>query len=92
VAKSGKITFSPLETKKTSFFANIFISLIFILIFEPETKSVERKHTLSAQHRLIIPDTERLVMALVVGPQDYRHLFANSQHFVQHYTKDTFLT
>jgi len=41
-------------------------------------KSIEHKHKLSAQHRLIITDTERFVTALVVGPQDYRHLFANS--------------
>ena len=51
--------------------------LFFILIFEPDTKFTEHKHTLSAQHRLIIIDTERFVTALVVGPQDYRHLLAN---------------
>jgi len=28
--------------------------LFFILIFEPDTKTAEHKHTLSAQHRLII--------------------------------------
>ena len=27
---------------------------MFLLIFEPDTKSTEHKHTLSAQHRLII--------------------------------------
>jgi len=37
----------------------------------------EHKHTLSAQHRLIIIDTERFVTVLVVGLQDYRHLLAN---------------
>ena len=54
-----------------------------MLILEPETKPVEHKHTLSAQHRLIITDTERFVTVLAVGPQDYRHLFANSKHFIQ---------
>jgi len=39
-------------------------------MLERDTKSTEHKHTLSAQHRLIITDTERLVTALVVGPQD----------------------
>jgi len=38
-----------------------------ISIFEPETKSTEHKHTLSAQNRLIITDTGRFVTALVVG-------------------------
>jgi len=51
--------------------------LFFILIFEPDTKFTEHKHTLSVQHTLIIVDTERCVTALVVGLQDYRHLFAN---------------
>jgi len=40
-------------------------------------KSIKHKHKLSPQHRLIIIDTESFVTALVVGPQDYRHLFAN---------------
>ena len=43
--------------------------LFFILIFEPDTKFTEHKHTLSVLHRLIIIDTERFVMALVVGLQ-----------------------
>ena len=56
----------------------IFTAIYFnISIFEPDTKSVEHKHTLSAQHRLILTDTERFVTALVGGPQSYRHLFAN---------------
>ena len=63
-----------------------------MLIFEPDTKFVEHKHTLSAQHRLIIQDTECFVTALVVGPQEYRHLFADSQHFVQHYITNILLT
>jgi len=63
-----------------------------MLIFEPDTKSTERKHTLSTQHRLIIQDTECFVTALVVGPQEYRHLFADSQHFVQHYITNILLT
>jgi len=37
-------------------------------------KSIERKHALSAQHRLIITDTEHFVPALVVGAQEYRYL------------------
>ena len=48
-----------------------------ILIFEPDMKSIEHKHTLSAQHRLIITDREHFVSALVVGPQEHRYLFAN---------------
>ena len=63
-----------------------------ILIFEPDTKSTGHNHRLSAQHRLITEDTERYVTALVVGPQDYRHLFASLQHFVQHYITNSFLT
>jgi len=50
------------------------------------------EHTLSAQQRLIITDLDRFLTALVVGPQDYRYLFANLQHFVQHYITDTVLT
>jgi len=34
-------------------------------------KSIEHKHALSAQHRLMITDTEHFVSALVVGPQDH---------------------
>jgi len=41
-------------------------------------KFVEPRHALSAQHGLIITVTERFVPALVVGPQDYRHLFADT--------------
>jgi len=63
-----------------------------MLIFELETKSVEHKHTVPAQHRLIIQDTECFVTALVVGPREYRHLFANSQHFEQHYITSCSLT
>jgi len=33
-------------------------------MFEPDTKSVDHKHTLSPQHRLIFIDTEGFVMAL----------------------------
>jgi len=40
-------------------------------------KSIEHKYPLSAQHRSIITDTEHFVSALVVGPQEYRYLFAN---------------
>jgi len=39
-----------------------------VLIFEPDMKSIEHKHALPAQHRLIITDTEHFVLALVVGP------------------------
>ena len=46
-------------------------------MFDPDMKSVEHKHALSALHRLIITDTEHFVSALVVGPQEYRYLFAN---------------
>jgi len=72
-----KITkiYSPISIQR---FSKIIISDIYfnILIFEPDTKSIEHKHTPSAQHRLIITDTERFVTALVVGPQDYRHSVA----------------
>jgi len=54
-------------------------------------KFIERKHTLSVQHGLIVTVTERFVTALVVGPQDYRHLIVRS-HFVEHYIADTFST
>jgi len=37
-------------------------------------KFIKTKHTLSAQHGLIITVTERFVTALVVGPQGYRHV------------------
>jgi len=51
-------------------------------MFEPDTKPIEHKHTVYAQGRLILTDTERLVTALGAEPQDYRHfltqLFANS--------------
>jgi len=74
-------------------FKIIIIDIYFnILIFKPYTKSTGHNHSLSGQHRLIVTDTERFVTALVVGPQDYRHLFVNSYHFVQHYITDTFLT
>jgi len=63
-----------------------------ILFFEPDTKPTGHKHRLSAQHRLIITDTERFVTALVVRPQSYRHLFASLQHFAQDYITDSFLT
>jgi len=33
-------------------------------MFEPDTKSIEHKHTLSPQRRLIITGTEGFVMAL----------------------------
>jgi len=70
---------------------NSLWNLFFILIFEPDTKFTEHKHTLSEQRKLLI-DKDRCVRGLVVGRQDYRHLFANLQHFVQHYITDTFLT
>jgi len=141
VGKSGKITFSPLETRKTTSFCknwwenvkfenpgaalastseahasetsydkkaeednkNIFTnkhamifakwySIIFVLIFEPDMKSIEHKHALPAQHRLIITDAEHFALALVVGPQEYRYLFAYLLHFVQHYVTETFST
>ena len=68
---------------------NIHWYLFFVLIFEPDTKSTEHQHTLSAQQILTSIDTERFVSVLVSGPQDYRHLFANSQHSVQHYIQST---
>jgi len=49
-----------------------------MLIFESDVKSIKYKRTLSAQHRWIVTDTERFVTALLVGPQVYRLLFANS--------------
>ena len=71
--------FKNIFTNKNSMILKIIFTDIYfnILIFEPDTKSVEHKHTLSAQHRLILTNTERFVTALVVGPQSYRHLFAN---------------
>jgi len=36
-------------------------------MFEPDTKSIEHKHTLSPQRRLIITDIECFVTALVWG-------------------------
>jgi len=63
--------------------------LFFILTFEPDTKSTEHKHTLSAQQILTLIDTERFVSVLVAGPQHYRHLFSNSQHLIQHYIQST---
>jgi len=33
-------------------------------MFKPDTKSIQHKHTLSAQSRLTTTDTERFVMAL----------------------------
>ena len=47
----------------------------YLFIFEPDTKSIERKHTLSAQHRLIITD-RTFCNGVGGGPQDYRHSFA----------------
>jgi len=41
-------------------------------------KFVEPRHTLSAQYGLTITVAERFVTALVVVPQDYRHLFADT--------------
>ena len=44
------------------------VQCIFLLsMFEPGTKSIEHKHTLSPQRILIITDTECFVMALVWG-------------------------
>ena len=43
---------------------SILCALFQILMFEPDTKSTENKHTLSPQRRLIITDTDGLVMAL----------------------------
>jgi len=36
-------------------------------------KPIEHKHTLSAQRRLTITDTESFATVLGLGPQDYRH-------------------
>ena len=64
--------------KHAMIFEIIFSYFYFnILIFEADMKSIEHKHALSAQHRLIITDTEHFVSALVVGPREYRYLFAN---------------
>jgi len=46
---------------------NLFLlhtALFQFSMFEPDTKSIEHKHTLSLQRRLIITDTEGFVMAL----------------------------
>ena len=42
------------------------VHCIFLLsMFEPDTKSIEHKHILSPQRRLIITDTESFVTALM---------------------------
>jgi len=75
----GKITKIYLPIRIKWFLKIIFTDIYFnILTFEPDMKFIEPKHTLSAQHGLIITVTERFVTALVVGPQDYRHLFADT--------------
>jgi len=46
---------------------NLFLlcaAFLKISMFEPDTKFMEHKHTLSPQHRLIITDTEGFFMAL----------------------------
>jgi len=48
---------------------------------------MQHKHTLPAQHRLVITDTEHLLTALLVGSQDNRHLFTISYHVVQQYVQ-----
>jgi len=43
-------------------------------MFETDPKSIEYKHTLSAQRRLVRTDTtERFITALEVEPQGYSH-------------------
>ena len=42
----------------------LYTALFKISMFEPDTKSIEHKHTLSPQRRLIITDTEDFAMAL----------------------------
>jgi len=69
----------------TQIFSDIYFDILF---FEPDTKSMQHKHTLSAQHRLVITDTEHSVMTLLVGSQDNRHLFTNSYRVVQHYVQN----
>jgi len=53
-------------------FIYFFYKYLFILIFEPDTKSIVHKHTLSALRRLIITDTERFATAFGDEPKDYR--------------------
>jgi len=42
-------------------------------MFETDTKSIEHKHTLSAQGSLITTDTESFITALGVEPLHCRH-------------------
>jgi len=45
--------------------SNYYIFILFILMYEPDTKSLEEhKHTLTAQRRLITTDTEHFIKAL----------------------------
>jgi len=46
-------------------------------MFEPDTRSIEHKHILSAQHRLIT-DAQHFVMVLGMGPQDFRNFLIHS--------------
>jgi len=65
-AQKNNILFSVLT-------ALLEIFIIFILTFVPDTKSIEHKHTLPAQRKLEMTDTERFVTALGLGLQDNRH-------------------
>jgi len=71
IKRLRKITKIYLPVSMQWFLKIIFNYFYFnILIFEPDMKSIDHKHALSAQHRLIITDTEHFVSALVVGPQE----------------------
>jgi len=39
-------------------------------MFEPDTKSIKHKHTLSLQRRMIKTDTKRFIRVLEVEPKD----------------------
>jgi len=99
------VTFSPLETKKTTFFCSNWLENVKFQnlgaalastseAHAPETsyeKNAEEdnkniftnKHAMNFENKLhlflflIITDTEHIVSALVVGPQEYRYFFAN---------------
>jgi len=42
----------------------LYTALFYISMFDPDTMSIEHKHTLSPQPRLIIADTESFFMAV----------------------------
>jgi len=99
------MTFSPLETKKTTFFCKNWLENVKFQnlgaalastseAHAPETSydkkaEEDNKNTFPKKHAvifennlqlflfLIITDTEHFVPTLVVGPQEYRYLFAN---------------